>query len=41
MFITLFKYQLKMDEGPQYQTWTLKSIQERAGNRLEVIGIGK
>jgi hypothetical protein len=30
-----------MDQGPQYQTQTLKLVQEGAGNTLEVLGIGK
>jgi hypothetical protein len=30
-----------MSQIPLYQTETLKLVQERAGNTLEVIGIGK
>jgi hypothetical protein len=41
MFITLCLSQLKMDQGPSKQTKTLKLVQERAGNTLEVTGLGK
>jgi hypothetical protein len=30
-----------MNQGPEYQTKTLKLVQEEAGNILELIGIGK
>jgi hypothetical protein len=30
MFITLYLYQIKMGQGPQYQTQTLKLVQEGA-----------
>jgi hypothetical protein len=38
IFITLYKYQLKVDLNIRPET--LKLVQERAGNTLEVIGIG-
>jgi hypothetical protein len=41
MFITPYKYQLKMDKDLNIRLEALKLGQERAGNILEVIGIGK
>jgi hypothetical protein len=38
MFVTLYKYQLKVDLNIRPET--LKLIQERAGNTLEAISIG-
>jgi hypothetical protein len=41
MPVTLHKYQLKVIKDLNIRPETLKLVQERAGNTLEEIGIGK
>jgi hypothetical protein len=41
MLITLYYYQLKMVKDLSIRPENLKLVQERAGNTLEAIGIGK
>jgi hypothetical protein len=41
MFITLYQYQLKWIKDLNIRPKTLKLVQERARNTLEVIGISK
>jgi hypothetical protein len=41
MSMTLYQYQLKLDQGPKYQNQNSEVIQEGAGNSLELISIGK
>jgi hypothetical protein len=40
MSFTLYKYQLKVDEDLDIKPETLKLVQERLGNTLELTGIG-
>jgi hypothetical protein len=41
MFVTIYRYHLIMDQGSNKRPETLKLVQERTGNILEVIVIGK
>jgi hypothetical protein len=41
MFVTMFKFQLKVDEDLNIRPETLKVVHERARNTLEAIGISK
>jgi hypothetical protein len=41
ILIILHKTQLKIDQRPQQKPDTLNLIEERVGNSLECIGIGK
>jgi hypothetical protein len=41
MFVTLYKYHSKWIKDLNIRPETLKLVQEKAGNTLEAIGIGK